>query len=1358
MLSTSPKKSAEHKKKRDRDNATTNGVTEETTVTVTATTVAEGAPRKKRRKEAVAKRQDGKDKVWKWANLAESSISALPPLFTPDSRQAYHSSSSLQIFSAATGRLVSTIPAHSDTITALLLNPHDSTQLFSASLDGTLKRWDTHHGALLETLRIDQPVTHIATHSSLDDDLFVVTTANLGKESDSSHVFRVTTKPKHQLPPPKSCLSDPPKAYKSSRTTYVGKTRRATGAAISACGEYLIVIGGNKAYVSRTRGNEPRGFTTFMSPDALTCLAVHPTESYFATGDDRGVVRLWYCLNDTAVPLTSDPSPSKSTAATTTLHWHAHAVSALSFTPSGAQLVSGGEEAVLVVWQLHSGQREYIPRVGAPIGAVSVCFGPNGGLEYAIALMDGGVVFVGNDTLRIIRAVRRVRLGAFYTHFRSMFSNLPGITDPNPTLPLPLVSNSQFNRILVPATHPASLQILSRTGAGLSLVGELEVAPASRVSRRDETPIEPIRVGLVALSSKGKETDGHWLATVDSRADAEIYLKFWKWNNADSTTTPSLNTRIDRPHGEHRVTSLAFHPRGDMLATTGEDGQVKLWGIRKSSDEVRSEFWMCASSFSYRNHAPSKALFSPDGSLLAVIHGQCITLWDSENTTIPRGALSCVETKGPRELVFVGSSGRYIAVLGAQTVVLWDLVRLCVLWHAPLTMYPCSSQHPPHIAAHPAQPTFALFQYSDAKSTRISIFGASGPTEARTRTVPFKLDQPSWDESGVLGVGISDSDRWSLVLAGDEVQELSEEGSKARGISVDVAPFVPRTLFEDIFGRGAMGSVTTSATKAPPGKGAEAAGNNNPEAQEKENEKAKRAEEFKAAKRARRKHRKATKAEAKLLAEVGVDKNNEDDEQEGQESDPETPESSEPATEADAVETIVYLEMKRKPSFGDGSIKLVNGVGRVGVHSASDEEEDESGEEVTSYYSSQPTIAMDRIRQLTSHFSSAPSGLPALSKKSPDDVVITMAVRSALTKAKKGGFKDTRSDELLTGMFKAAIAKMQIDPALIQDICVGTVLPPGAPYEARSAALAAGIPQTTPVQVINRFCSSGLMAVTTVANQIRVGQIDIGLAVGVESMTANPDSGSPKLSDEIMAHNTAKDCVMPMGWTSENVAQDFNITREDMDQFAALSHQRASEAQRTGRFSEIVPVEGFSKSESGERTRIIVDKDDGIRHDTNPAALGKIRSAFPQWGGGKTTGGNASQITDGAAAVLLMRRKKAEELGLPILAKYITTSVAGLAPRIMGIGPTYAIPMALEQTGLTVGDVDLFEINEAFASMYVYSVRKLGLDIEKVNVNGGARQVATGLAELERRGGKQVLVTSMCIGLGMGAAAVFIRD
>ncbi|KZO97645.1 hypothetical protein CALVIDRAFT_536223 [Calocera viscosa TUFC12733] len=272
-------------------------------------------------------------------------------------------------------------------------------------------------------------------------------------------------------------------------------------------------------------------------------------------------------------------------------------------------------------------------------------------------------------------------------------------------------------------------------------------------------------------------------------------------------------------------------------------------------------------------------------------------------------------------------------------------------------------------------------------------------------------------------------------------------------------------------------------------------------------------------------------------------------------------------------------------------------------------------------------------------------------------------------------------------------------------------------------------------------------------------------------MSSNKDDGAPTLSSDILAHPIARDCVPPMGWTSENVALDFSISREAMDSFAAMSQQRAARAQELGRFrQEIVPVEAFQKDPAtGERRRVVVDQDDGIRPGTTAEGLGKIRAAFPQWEPSHTTGGNASQITDGAASVLLMTRRKADELGLKIKAKFITTQVCGLAPRIMGIGPTIAIPMALQQAGLSIGDVDLFEINEAFASMYVYCVQKLELDVEKVNVNGGAialghplgatgaRQVATGLAELERRGGK-VLVTSMCIGLGMGAAAVFIRE
>jgi len=413
---------------------------------------------------------------------------------------------------------------------------------------------------------------------------------------------------------------------------------------------------------------------------------------------------------------------------------------------------------------------------------------------------------------------------------------------------------------------------------------------------------------------------------------------------------------------------------------------------------------------------------------------------------------------------------------------------------------------------------------------------------------------------------------------------------------------------------------------------------------------------------------------------------------------------------------------------------------------------------------------MERVKQLSAHLTGSTKGLYGLQRQSPEDVVITMAIRSPLCKAKKGGFKDTRTDELMLEMFKQSIIHGKIAPHLVEDICVGTVLTPDSVYHARGAALAAGYPETVPCQTINRFCSSGLMAVTTIANQIRGGQIEIGLALGVESMSDNPDEGGPKQSGEIANNYPAKDCPKPMGWTSENVAADFALTRDEMDDFAAKSYQKAEHAQKAGYFdAEIVPFTAYRKDASGNRERVIVNKDDGIRYGTTKESLSKIRAAFPQWGKALTTGGNASQITDGAAAVLMMTRRKAQELGLPILAKHVSTVVAGCAPRVMGIGPLLAIPMVFKNTGLTKDDVDLFEINEAFASQAVYCVKELGIDFAKVNVNGGAiafghplgctgaRQIATGLHELRRRKGK-VLVTSMCIGTGMGAAAVFIGE
>lgn len=271
----------------------------------------------------------------------------------------------------------------------------------------------------------------------------------------------------------------------------------------------------------------------------------------------------------------------------------------------------------------------------------------------------------------------------------------------------------------------------------------------------------------------------------------------------------------------------------------------------------------------------------------------------------------------------------------------------------------------------------------------------------------------------------------------------------------------------------------------------------------------------------------------------------------------------------------------------------------------------------------------------------------------------------------------------------------------MEDVCVGNVLAPGQAYIARSAVLAAGFPATTAASVSNRFCSSGLLAVQNIANQIIAGSIDVGLAVGAESMSTTPDDGAPKMSDKILTHPIASQNTQPMGQTSENVAGQFSISRQAMDAFAASSFQKAEKAQKANwSTDEIVPITvQWKDPKTGEISSKTVDRDDGIRYGTTAETLGKIRAAFPQWKPSATTGGNASQITDGAAALLLMKRSRAETLGQPIMGKFCGATVSGLEPRIMGIGPTLAIPKILEKTGLSVSDVDVFEINEAFASM-----------------------------------------------------------
>lgn len=411
---------------------------------------------------------------------------------------------------------------------------------------------------------------------------------------------------------------------------------------------------------------------------------------------------------------------------------------------------------------------------------------------------------------------------------------------------------------------------------------------------------------------------------------------------------------------------------------------------------------------------------------------------------------------------------------------------------------------------------------------------------------------------------------------------------------------------------------------------------------------------------------------------------------------------------------------------------------------------------------------MDRIERIRSHVA---QGSPVKALSPEEDVVIVSALRTPITKAKRGGFKDTTPDVLLGHVLQAVLKQAKLDPTLVGDVVVGNVLQPGAGAAmARMAQLAAGIPHTVPLHVVNRQCSSGLQAVANVVSAIKAGYYDIGIAAGVECMSlAGIAQDAPTVNwDRVASVQDAMDCTIPMGITSENVAEQYGVTRAQQDELAALSHAKAVEAQANGWFKdEITPVSTILKDKDGNEKKVIISKDDGVRAGTTAEKLGKLRPAFKE--GGSTTAGNSSQVSDGAAAVLLMRRSVAKHLGLPILGRFVDYAVCGVPPSVMGIGPAFAIPAVLKKAGLSVDDIDVFEINEAFASQALYSIKKVGIPIEKVNPKGGAialghplgctgaRQMSTLLTQLKRKN-QRYGVISMCIGTGMGAAAVIERE
>ncbi|WVR05059.1 hypothetical protein IAU60_002071 [Kwoniella sp. DSM 27419] len=774
--------------------------------------------------------------------IAQNEVSRIPPVWSKDGRFYFtvtHTSIHVHSSTSPTFARLSTLSSthskgHIKPITSLSLSPVNAFHLVTSSQDGTIKVWDWVAGRLVRTIEFSE------LHASVDH-------LALGQVLGKWWIFAAVTHRKdasnHKLSHRVLRVS----LSGSSPQFLVGKLSAPPAAlTISPRGTYLVALAANKAYTYRMPVPTPSSASDpwdarptcvkFVSDQTFTCgrfcpeksLATASEEEWFATGDEKGVIRLWHGLAqafrqvDAAAAATIGGSGESHKALnpemekrlpTTSLHWHAHAVSAIAFTPSGSQLLSVGEESVLVQWHLASGKREYIPRLGGrPIISLAVRNGsPGAEEEWWMTLADGAVIRVGASSNHIANVGQGIRL------------------DPlRPTSEVsayPIALHPATGSLVVPSSHPSTLQFIDPVAS--TVLFDLEVAPSNRISRRDEKQLEPVAVEKVAFSN-AQHGQSVWMATMEGRKgdDAEggglvKNLKLWKWTDERYL----VNTQFPRPHGTNNVTSVVFSPVPEpvsdsstgspvampYLLTASADGTAKLWNVRQSrksqqgkvsakKPEIVELHWSCRSTFDYRGMPIYDAAFSSDATIVALAHGNVVTLWDVESNIMLK-VLDTASGMDIRQISFVGTDGRYLVGTGEKKgVVSWDLLSCEVAWS--LSDYAIAD-----LVTSPAAAFFLTCQPA-GKTSKVSVFSPSSadPVRVMSITKPVQhlalLPDPSGVESAsslhLIGVASSGE----IYRFGDKAASAAPLG--AQSVSASASGTKGLSIWQEMFGKDAF--------------------------------------------------------------------------------------------------------------------------------------------------------------------------------------------------------------------------------------------------------------------------------------------------------------------------------------------------------------------------------------------------------------------------------------------------------------------------------------------------------------------------------------------------------------------------